>query len=578
MKFQNFFAAKLYTDIGASDTAITLDTAPVATSGRMVLEARNPTQREIISFTGVSGNQLTGVVRGVGGTTAKSHLKNALIEMNITADDIQDLYDAFNSFSANNNDWRSLATTPTSVVYNGQRGYTLTFNGVDYTNILNPGTRLRTTRTVAAPTQCASLNGTNQYFNNTTPNKMSFTNNFVLDVDFKTSTISQYQTIVSRWNGTSGWELTILTDGRLIATGFNNGGSNTFAVSTEQSVIINEKTRVTVQMDMSTTATGGTYNYIMVNGVEVPIIVTRGGTSPTSLVQAGNFDIGCRLSSSAAQQFFKGNIYQVAVFNAKVTPAQIRAYHSQSYTGSEANLISAYSFNGVSTDLMVTTPNNLTAVNAAGYTADSTFGTQNNNTINPNLDYMIISTAVFTGGNTVVTGQTPIGCAVPTAGGVSAVSYSQTEGFGFPKDPNRWCLTVHQRTNKNIAIGALNVDTPSPWVITAPIGSWLLSMSIALVTGQGSTTGAGYNDLAMLVKGAVQGQVPGLYMRTTYNSAPNPNGIFLAGKLDAVISQSAVEAFTVYGNMANFSGGSASYSLRGDLSSPNVLMLKNSYL
>lgn len=90
MAYQNFFAAKLYTDIGSSDTTITLDTAPTATSGRMVLEARNPTQREIIKYSGVSGNQLTGVLRGQGGTTAKPHLKNALIEMNVTAEDLDD--------------------------------------------------------------------------------------------------------------------------------------------------------------------------------------------------------------------------------------------------------------------------------------------------------------------------------------------------------------------------------------------------------------------------------------------------------------------------------------------------------
>ena len=87
MGYQNFFATKLYTDIGAADTTITLETAPTPTSGRLVLEARNSTQREIISYTGVSGNQITGVTRGVGGTTAKTHVKTALVEMNAVAED-----------------------------------------------------------------------------------------------------------------------------------------------------------------------------------------------------------------------------------------------------------------------------------------------------------------------------------------------------------------------------------------------------------------------------------------------------------------------------------------------------------
>lgn len=90
MGYQNFFATTLYTDIGASDTVITLETIPAVTSGRLVLEARNPTQREIISYSGIAGNQITGVVRGLGGTTAKSHTKNSLVEMNLTAEDLTD--------------------------------------------------------------------------------------------------------------------------------------------------------------------------------------------------------------------------------------------------------------------------------------------------------------------------------------------------------------------------------------------------------------------------------------------------------------------------------------------------------
>lgn len=90
MGYQNFFATKLYTDIGASDTTITLDQAPTETSGRLVLEARNPTQREIIKYSGVSGNQITGVLRGQGDTTAKTHVKGSLVEMNVTAEDLDD--------------------------------------------------------------------------------------------------------------------------------------------------------------------------------------------------------------------------------------------------------------------------------------------------------------------------------------------------------------------------------------------------------------------------------------------------------------------------------------------------------
>lgn len=90
MSWQNFFATRLFTDIGASDTTITLETAPSVTSGRLVLEARNSSKREIIEYTGVSGNDITGVTRGVGGTSATSHTQNSLVEMNVTAEDLEE--------------------------------------------------------------------------------------------------------------------------------------------------------------------------------------------------------------------------------------------------------------------------------------------------------------------------------------------------------------------------------------------------------------------------------------------------------------------------------------------------------
>lgn len=90
MGWQNFYSDKLFTDIGATDTTITMSIPPSVTSGRLVIEPRNATQREIISYSGVSGSQLTGVVRGTGGTSARAHTKNSLVEMNVVAQDLTD--------------------------------------------------------------------------------------------------------------------------------------------------------------------------------------------------------------------------------------------------------------------------------------------------------------------------------------------------------------------------------------------------------------------------------------------------------------------------------------------------------
>lgn len=427
MAYQNFFATRLATDIGANDTDITLETIPTATSGRLVLEARNPTQREIIKYTGISGNQITGVTRGQGGTTAKGHLKNALVEMNATAQDLQDLYDAFNAFANNANDWRPLVTMPSLVTYLGQHSYQITIPGVDNTNVINPGTRIRTTRTVAAPTQSTSLNGTNQYWVKTTPNKLTFTDDFVVSAWVKVGAYAS-EVIASRFNNTSGWGLRLSTSGQVELIAFNASNSNFSRVTSYQSVPLNKWVHITAQLDMSAFTATTTTSYVMLDGVDVPSFVDRGGTNPTALIQAGNLEIG---SWNGGALPFTGKIAQAAIFNAKVTQATMRGYISQGLIGNETSLASAYSFNGVATDLNATTPNNLTAMNSAGYAADSPFGGQASGLISGTLDYGIVQVATFST-NTTLTVQVPEGCTIPTSGGVTALSYSSASApYGY---------------------------------------------------------------------------------------------------------------------------------------------------
>jgi len=165
----------------------------------------------------------------------------------------------------------------------------------------------------------------------------------------------------------------------------------------------------------------------MLDGVDIPAQVARGGTNPTALVQAGNLEIG---GQNGGLIPFAGKIAQVAIYNAKVTQANIRATISQGLTGSETSLISAYSFNNSITDLNTTNANNLTAQNSAVATnADSPFGCQADGTISSTLDYAIITKVA----SAVATVQVPEGCTIPTTGGVTSVSYStQKVPYGFP--------------------------------------------------------------------------------------------------------------------------------------------------
>lgn len=439
MRYQNFYATRLFTDIGASDTTIELEAAPVATSGRLTLEARNATQREIVKYTGVSGNQITGVTRGQGGTAAKPHPKGALAEMNLTAEDIEDLYDAFDSFAASQSSWFDTTATISSVTNTGAGRYSLAMNS-DMSAVLSPGMRLRTTRTVPAPTRSAHLNGTSHYFTKTSPAGMTFTDDFSASAWVKLDKYdgSLNQIIVSRYSTSGGgWRFEIDSTGYIRMLGLNGNGSNVSYVTSEQQIPLGRWTHVAAQLDMSAYSATPTTSYVMIDGVNVPSRVARSGTNPTSLTQAGDLSIGYSTGGGTVN-YFPGRIAQVAVFSTKVTQDTMRSYMSQSFTGSEPGLISAYSFDNSLADIKAATANNLTAQGGAtANSADSPFGTQGDGSISSTLDYAIIHSV----SPSTIVAQTIDGNTIPTSGGIDSISYSTQEapynfrrhiGTGFP--------------------------------------------------------------------------------------------------------------------------------------------------
>lgn len=74
--------------IGSGDSTIALNSVSgLSTSGGVLVLDRQdgsnnntPSNREYITFTGISGNNITGVSRGVAGSTAQSHNSGALVE------------------------------------------------------------------------------------------------------------------------------------------------------------------------------------------------------------------------------------------------------------------------------------------------------------------------------------------------------------------------------------------------------------------------------------------------------------------------------------------------------------------
>ncbi len=485
MGYQNFYATKLTNAIGAADTSIVVDQAPTATSGRLVLEARNPTQREIIKYTDVAGNTLTGVTRGQGGTTAKSHLKGALVEMNATGEDLQDILDAFASFTASNNDWRAMINLPNVVTYNGNNNYTLQFNGVDLRPTIQQNTKLKIVRTSAAPTQMTDLeSASSQYWKKTSPTGISFTDQFtvIARVRPESYTGSAAMTVIDRRpvGDASGFGFGLDTNGTLriyagASSVYDLGNSTRRAPIGRCSVIAGS-------MKMSTTSAA-----LYIDGEQLQSYYTN--SAATAITQAGDLQIGA--SQSATLEPFDGAIQQVALFNAVLTPAQIKAYSSTPLTGSEPNCVGFWSFNGNGNDATANA-NNMTAQNSAGFITDSSFagGADTANTAGT-TEYAVVTTRPgYSGGNTTMNVQLPHNGAFPAVAVISSISYSMADTpHGFP-DKSQFDILYHllgvggKSTNTGSVAGAWStIDYTN---ITLPQAIWELN-GRGVITGSSGT-------------------------------------------------------------------------------------------
>lgn len=471
-------------------------------------------------------------------------------------------------------DWTVLPVAPSSVANNGQRSYAITYPGVDYTDRLQPGTRLRTTRTVAAPTQSTQLNGSTQYWSKSSPSKLTFLDDFAISAWVKI-TASQNETVISRFDGNNGWQLSVSNVGQVILAGYaGSGGANYSQVISRQSIPLNRWVHIGAQLDMSAFSASATNSYIMIDFVDVPVEVQRGGTNPTALVQAGDLNIG-RLAGLGSQ-YFAGNIAQVAVFNAKVAQATMRGYGSQGYSGSETNFATGFSFNGVATDLNTTNPNDLVSSGGATATnADSPFGVQANKSVSSTLDYAIIEKVSFST-DTTVTIQVPEGCTVPTTGGVNSTSYSNLKApFGFPSQRGRWFIEAISRTTEPIGIPGGNQWTvASGGKLTVPVGEWVFSYQGTYrlsSTIAGNRSGFITMGSSAPVNGVTNQDLTSRILNTVNNVAQ-----------DATLSKSvtmALDAATVFNTYAAIDqvSGSESYQINAGQGAL-IIRAENAYL
>lgn len=372
--------------------------------------------------------------------------------------------------------WNLLPSLLAFNANNGQRETVLTA-ALDLTATMGVGTKLKVPRATTPPTQCTALNGTNQYWNKTSGiTGITFTDDFVISAWVK---LTSYTTamIASRYNGTSGWDFYIDSSGHVNMQGFNASASNFSQVVSYQSVPLNRWVHITGQLDMSTFTATPTTSYIMIDGLDIPASVSRGGTNPTALIQAGNLEIG---SDNGGTNLFPGEIAELAIFSAKVTQATIRTYMGQSMVGSETSLAAYYKFNGNGND-STSNANNLTGNGSAvATTADSPFNS---------TEYGIVTSISYSAPTTTMTVFSPTNSIIPNQT-LSPASYSRERApLGFPAAENRWEVVIYYK-------GATSQSSPTAgtWynltggAITVPAGNWRASYAMDAYSVRGSST------------------------------------------------------------------------------------------
>jgi len=134
----NAFATTLDGNVALGDTTILLTTVTgLQAPGILCIDRTNgttatPNQREYISYTGISTRTLTGVTRGLGGSTAQPHNSGALVEENMSIDHWNDL---IASLSVEHN---SAGTHKTALVTTLKASAAEVATGTDDTKIVTP--------------------------------------------------------------------------------------------------------------------------------------------------------------------------------------------------------------------------------------------------------------------------------------------------------------------------------------------------------------------------------------------------------------------------------------------------------
>lgn len=484
--WQNGFEATLDDRIDIDDDYIPMTPVPTAAKGRLVIEDTSKENFEVITYTSKdAGGVFIGVegARNEDGTSSGTHARGSRVVGNATAQDFQDwrneaiaLRAAFNAHVSADigSGWTSLVTTASTVATNGNRSFNLSLTG-DHTATLSRGMRLRIPRTGTTPTQCADFNGTTQSASRASGSVSGISVSNLVTVEARVY-VKSYATgnpaILSRYtNAASGWVFGTDSNGvpRLL---FDTNATTADTLTGVASLPLNEWVHYAATIN----TTGGT-GKIWINGVEVPSTYSNGTTTTTA--NTANLVMG---ATAEPGDYANMRISEVRLWSTARTDDEIKNNMNQELTGSETGLMGYWKLNGDFND-STSNANHLTA--NSGVTA-----TYADNALNANAYAIIMTTPVYSGGNTTMTVQTPIGYPIPNAT-LGTVSYSSVKvPYGFPSNPGLWSIHTLLASNL-IPAGVAGTWTNLDVTLKVPAGVWNLGYRGTLYISKGATTNTG---------------------------------------------------------------------------------------
>lgn len=385
----------------------------------------------------------------------------------VWANMVTDAAKSMQTFVEEQGDWRLIPHTfSVASGYNkGNRSFELTVP-TDLTSLLSPGMRLKLDRSVAAPTQCADLSGTSQYFSKAAPTGVTFTDDFTVEAWVKADSYTSFSSILTRVGtpGTNGFRFFLTSSGQVQLDAFLSSG-NSRGRRSIQAVPLGKWVHVAVTLDMS-----GNTGVAYIDGIAVPSETANNGTA-TSLTQSGSLVIGAQ----AAASFFPGEIQDVRLWSTVRTGTEIRDNMYQQLTGTETNLVGYWKLNGDAND-STTNANNLTASGGAGFVTDSAMH---------DTEYGIITKVAYSAPNSTITVFTPSGYGIPNMALTAPFYSTQKVPFGFPAESNLWSV-ISLIGGGSRAVAVQTWYTIDNFRLSVPLGAWDLGYDV--MAGQSNTS------------------------------------------------------------------------------------------